>query len=210
MGADDTLPRGAVGAARAILDRVVSFARSRLPRKSEPPPEPSPASPEDPIRTRSMAHVLEDQGELDRALAIVEELCRAHPSDRDLVVWRDALFVRIAERAIRERATARLAGDQGPFVEIIAGTNGRGVVWRVDEAGLSKARALLGARGVLTLRVVRVIAHPDHSVESRQEDRRPLEASGWARLDVASSARLVVSVGLSEGERFVSVSHAAG
>jgi hypothetical protein len=110
---------------------------------------------------------------------------------------------------LRDRARARLDRG-GSFVEVLAEGAMRAIAWRIDDAGLARARALLGADGALTLRVVRVLAHPDHSVESRQEDRRPLEASGYAIIEGAARAKIVASVGLAQGERFVSVAHAAG
>lgn len=197
---------GALGAARAILGRVLGLARTALEPRSEPPRPPS--EPPEPIRTRSMVRLLEEQGHLERAIGILRELEQSE-DDPELSAWRARLERGLAESALRGRAGALLARE-GSFVEILREAGARAVVWRVDDAGLARARALLGASGALTLRVVRVLSHPDRSVESRQEDRRPLEASGWALLDVAPSAKIVASVGVAEAERFVSVAHAAG
>jgi hypothetical protein len=221
----DTLPparakteiKGPVGAARAILDRVVSIARNAIPpRKSEPPAsaprksDPPPVPGEDePIRTRSMARVLEEQGHYDRALAIVRDLAHARPHDVELTSWLEALEHRIADTALRELARARLAKDEDAFIEITAQGTLRGVAWRLDERGIDRARALLRGRGTPTLRVVTIIAHPDHSVETRQEDRLPIETSGYATLEVPKNAKLVVSIGLSESGRYASIAHAA-
>jgi hypothetical protein len=188
--------------ARGLLDRVVK-ARS----KTEPDPERDVEC--DPIRTRSMARLLEGQGHLDRAYAIVRELSERARGDEELARWRASLEARLDERIIREQAESRLARG-GVFVELTRAEHSRGIVWRVEEAGIARARALLGTEGALTLRVVRVRAHADHSVESRQEDRRPLETSGWARIEADKNARLIVSVGLCAGERFASIAHAAG
>lgn len=201
-----TIPPENRGLARTIFEKVVSVTRSALA-----PTEAPPAQLEgDPIRTRSMARLLEGQGHLDRALAIVRELHQEAKRDEELSKWRASLEARIDERSIRERAQARLGRDDAPFVEILDADSSRGIAWRVNEAGIARARALLGTEGSLTLRVVRVRAHPDHSVESRQEDRRPLETSGWARIEAAKSAKLIVSVGLCAGDRFVSIAHASG
>lgn len=197
---------GPLGAARAILGRVIGLARGALEPRSEPPPPP--AEPAEPIRTRSLARLLEEQGHLERAIAILRDLER-DDDDPELRAWRARLERETSESALRARARALLARE-GSFVEILGDAGARAVVWRVDEAGLARARALLGASGALTLRVVRVLSHPDRSVESRQEDRRPLEASGWALLDVGPSAKVVASVGVAAAERFVSVAHAAG
>lgn len=194
--------RGALSTARSLLGRVVGLARSALEKRSEPPPV---SAEDEPIRTRSLARLLEDQGHLERALSIVRELAAEAPSDEELARWAGHLERRIAERALRDRSAAAPVG-----VEIVAAAGVRGAVWSVDEAGLTRARALLGEHGELTLRVVRVVAHDDHRVESRQEDRRPLAPRGWALLDAPPRARLVVSVGLADGPRFVSIAHASG
>lgn len=192
--------RSPLRAARSLFGRVVGLARSALDKKSEAPP---PAEPE-PIRTRSLARLLEDQGHLGRALTIVRELSAEAPSDPELERWAAHLERRIAERALQARV-ARVRG-----VEITPTHGLRGVAWSVDEAGIDRGRALLGAEGALTLRVVRVLAHPDRRVESQQEDQPLTSTSGSTLLDAPPNARLIVSVGLSDSERFVSIAHAAG
>ena len=202
-------PPSAFSAARSLLGRVVGMARSALDRgaprstrRSEPPPDELAGAPDEPIRTRSLARLLEEQGHLERALAMVRELAAEHAGDEELARWAGQLQRRIAEKILRERP-ARIG------VEIVRAAGVPGVTWKIDEAGLGRARALLGAPGELTLRVVRIVVGPNHSVESRQEDRRPLEPSGWALLDAPAKARLVVSVGLADGARFVSIAHAS-
>lgn len=199
--------RGPLGAARAILGRVMDLARSALERRSEPPPPP-PSAPDEPIKTRSMARVLEEQGHLARALAIVRELAQ-RDADPELAEWRARLERKLALEELRERAHALLE-RRGAFVEVLAAEGARAVVWCVDDAGLARARALLGEDGALTLRIICVVAHPDYSVETRQEDRRPLEPTGYAILDAEPGAKVVASVGLAAGERFVSAAHGAG
>jgi len=196
--------RGALNTARSLLGRVVGLARSALERRSEPPPSPSEAPAEEPIRTRSLARLLEDQGHLERALSIVRQLAAESPDDDDLARWAAHLERRIAERTLSERSRAELTG-----VEIVPAGALRGAVWSIDDAGLARARALLGAEGELTLRVIRVLAHEDYRVETHQEDRRALESRGWALLDAPERARLIVSAGLSDGARFVSIAHAS-
>src|SRR5690606_29687861 len=122
----------------------------------------------------------------------------------ELARWVGQLERQIAERALQERSRAADAG-----VELVASAGQRGVVWKIDDGGLDRARALLGAPGELTLRVVRIVVGANHSVESQQEDRRPLPPSGWELLDAPAQARLVVAVGLTEGARFVSIAHAS-
>jgi hypothetical protein len=194
-------PPSALSSARSLLGKVVGMARSALDRRSEPPPAEA-AGPDEPIRTRSLARLLEDQGHLERALSMVRELAAESAGDEELARWAGHLERRVAESVLRARSP-RLG------VEIVVAAGLRGVLWKIDDAGLGRARALLGGQGELTLRVVRILRGADHSVESRQEDRRPLEPSGWALLDAPPKARLVVSVGLAEGARFVSIAHAS-
>jgi hypothetical protein len=203
-------PEGALGTARSLLERVVTIARTALPRRSEPPPPPAEQAPDEPIRTRSMARLLEEQGHFSRALAIVGDLAARSPGDAELRVWRAALEERLRTEELRALARARLDAVEGELVEVLAAHGARGVAWRVTEAGVARAAVLLASPGALTLRVIRVRAYDDRSVESRLEDRRPLERSGWARLDAPPGARLVVSVGLWDGERFASIAHGAG
>lgn len=199
--------RAALGTARSLLGRVVGLARSALERRNEPSAsisEPPPPPAREPIRTRSLARLLEEQGHLERALAIVRELAEKEPEDEELPRWASRLERRIAERALEARSAEASAG-----VEIVPAGSSRGVVWAVDDAGLARARALLGTQGELTLRIVQVLANEDYRVETRQQDRRLIQARGWALLDAPSHARLVIAVGLSEAARFVSIAHAS-
>jgi len=203
-------PARAFGAARALLGRVVSMARTALDRREEAPrAAAAPPSSSEPIATRTMAELLIRQGHLERARSILRELA-ADGGDAEVAALLADVEGRLADDALRDLAESRLRIAKEPFVALLDVPHGRGLVWRLDEADLGRGRALLGANGVLTLRVVQIVAHPDHSVESRREDRRPLEPAGWTRLDAPEGARLVASVGLSEGERFVSVLHTAG
>src|SRR5690606_26413543 len=120
--------RGPLGAARAILGRVMDLARSALERRSEPPPPP-PSAPDEPIKTRSMARVLEEQGHLARALAIVRELAQ-RDADPELAEWRARLERKLALEELRERAHALLE-RRGAFVEVLAAEGARAVVWCV-------------------------------------------------------------------------------
>lgn len=202
-------PGSGLGAARTLLGRVVSMARTALPRRSSTPPAPAPEeihSPE-PIATRTMAELLIEQGHFERAAAILRKL--ATTGDRAIGALLTEVENRLADDALRARATARLEAPGGSFVELLGVEHGRGVVWRSDEASLSRGRALLGAPGQLTLRVVQVVARDDLSVSTRWEDH-PVQPSGWRRIDAPATARLVVSLGLSEGAQFVSIRHTTG
>lgn len=197
-------PRGPLHAARALLGRVLGLARSAAEPRRETPSAPPPS--DEPIRTRSMARLLEQQGHLTRALPMVRELRAARPDDEELARWEERLTQTVAERALAEHA--RSETQAGSFVRFVLVEGRRGVVWHVDEPGVDRARALLGGDGALLLRVVRVLSLPDHSVETRQADR-PTEHRGWALLDAPLEARLVVAIGVGDGERFASIAHAS-
>jgi hypothetical protein len=179
-----------------------SLTQPLPPPPSEPPDALGPGEPE-PIRTRSMARLLEKQGHLARARSIVRDLQRAEPLDDELSRW--------AERLARAEVAAFFEPGAPARAVRVSSTRGqRQVAWRTEDADLEGARALLGEEGVLTLRVVRVLAHHDGAVERRVDDRRPVEPYGSAWLDAPERARVVVAIGVTEGERFVAVAHARG
>ena len=202
---------GAVGKARALFGRVVGIAKAAIEGRvtpSSPPPSALEADePEEPIATKTMAMVLIDQGHLDRARTILEELA-AEGDDPEV---REALAEvnrRRASEVLRPRAEALHAERPGTFVSIVRDDGIVGVVWRVDDEARRRGQALVEADGALTLRVVRVRARADRSVESLRDDHG-IEDAGWLALEGAEDARLVVSVGLAAEDRFASVSHAA-
>lgn len=209
-GATEPPPaKRAIGTARALFGRVVSMAKSALDRREETP-APAPTrddAPREPIATRTMAELLIQQGHLERARGILSELAARRDADPAVAELRAAVDAKLTERELRRVATTR--SGSGAFVEIVRAATGRGVVWRVDDPALDRGRALLGVPGALTLRVVEVVAHPDGGVESRRADHGPIEREGTWRLDTAPNAKLVVSVGVADAERFVSVLHAA-
>jgi len=197
---------GALETARALLGSVLGMAKSALDRRALPEAIAEP--PKEPIRTRTMARLLLQQGHEERALSILRELARTRPEDSGLSAEIADLERRIDERDLRERCTAMLEVRAGSFCAVVSAGALRAAVWRVDEAGHTRARTLLGSPGALTLRTISVVARSDYAVHSERSDRRPLEPSGWAHLDVDAGARVVVSVGLAEDDRFVSIAHA--
>ncbi len=208
--APEPVPRAStLGAARAMLGKVVGFARDALERRSTRPPPPAepPREPE-PIRTRTMAELLVSQGERARALAILEELAQDHPDDAALAARVVELEAQVSGERAKAQADARLADGGEGFIALCASGSSRAAAWAVDDRGLERARALLGADGVLTLRVVQVCARPDRTV-ARERDDRVVEARGVAALGSAPGARWVVSIGLAAGDGFVSIAHAA-
>jgi hypothetical protein len=80
--------------------------------------------------------------------------------------------------------------------------------WHVNDADTERARALLGHRGELALRIVTVRPDPARVVQSEVTEHGPLDASGrWTLLLSGPDANCVGAVGVRHGERFVSIVH---
>lgn len=195
--------RGMLGAARALLGRVVRkvLVRDDPVAAVAERRTPEPAVAREPIPTRTMAELLIDQGHLERAIGILRGL-----GDDDA----RARLRAVESRLIRERLQKVAGAHTDRGVAIYAERDSRAVGWAIDELGIRRARALLGTDGELTLRIVTVEADAAHAVSSRRVDRSPIERRGSQLLDAGPAARLVISVGLCSGDRFVSIAHAAG
>ncbi|MGE0788954.1 MAG: hypothetical protein AB7S26_24995 [Sandaracinaceae bacterium] len=194
------------GTARAMFGQLVGLAKGALQKRGSSPPPPPSA--DEPIRTRTMAELLIEQGETERGLSILQELEKDRPHDSDLRARTAEIEGQVRAQRAERRAKARLAAGGGPFVELFAEAATRAVAWTVDDHGLERARAVLGEAGTLTLRSVVVAAHKDRSVETRRTDR-PVSVKGAITLGAQADARWVVSVGLAAGERFASIAHVA-
>lgn len=78
--------------------------------------------------------------------------------------------------------------------------------WQVSELAIGRARSVLGPRGELAVRVITV--HADDTVKSRTDEHGPVAASGEWSLHLPSvDAHCVGSIGVRDGERFVSIAH---
>lgn len=87
-------------------------------------------------------------------------------------------------------------------------TGGLHLRWQVTDAGLARARAVLGAPGELAVRVVAVRTETGALVRTEITDHGPVAASGdWLAPLEPGAARYVSSIGLRHGERFVSIAH---
>jgi hypothetical protein len=176
-----------------------------------PPPAPPSPSVDEPIRTRTMARLLADQGYLARALAIYDVLERAHPSDAAL-----GAEIESAREAAKTRRrpthASEVEGEHDPDQEVAVVTvDARTLLvsWEVSEAGIARARAVLGSDGVLTARLVVVAPDPERLVRSETRQRQGIERLGeWLVDEMPEDARATASVGLCAGERFVSIAHA--
>jgi len=163
-----------------LLGKVISGIASK--RTDALPDEP--AREDEPIRTRTMAEILVDQGHLERAIGILREL------ESDDVLRR------------RLELQARLGVAAG--VELRREGDAVGVAWTLDEDAVARARLVLRGDGALALRVVRVAADGGTTIE----DAAAESSEGSASLAVSPTDVLIVSLGLRDGDRFVSIAHA--
>lgn len=163
-----------------LLNRVISgISGDRTEATAEPA-----AREDEPIRTRTMAEVLVTQGHLERAIGILREL------DGDEALRR------------RLELEARLGCTSG--VALRREGAAAGIAWTLDDEGVSRARLVLGSDGALAVRVVRV----DADGRTQTEDTTVDAAEGSHALEISTGDVVIVSVGLIEAGRFVSIAHA--
>lgn len=88
--------------------------------------------------------------------------------------------------------------------------NGLRLRWRVGEAGIARARAVLGTPGELALRVVAVRVDAAAVVRAEITDHGPVDRDGVLIAPAPSDAtRHITSIGLRNATRFVSIAHAS-
>ncbi|MCG8556410.1 MAG: hypothetical protein MJD61_14140 [Proteobacteria bacterium] len=81
--------------------------------------------------------------------------------------------------------------------------------WDVSPSGLTRAEAVLGATGELTLRLIAVAPDPSEVLRTDVTDQRPIERSGrWSTPALDPGSRGLAAVGLLAQGRFVAISHA--
>ena len=176
---------------KGLFSKVMNLARGVS--EEGPASEPAawePAAEEEPIRTKTMAGLLAEQGHLDHTEAIYREL-----GEKEQLAEIDA-----------RRALASGPGD----VALVHQKGLSAVAWQIDDTRLARARALLGEDGRPTLRLVRVTPDDETGARRDHEDQSASLPKGVATIETASGDRLVVSVGLIAGDRFVSIAHATG
>jgi len=179
-----------------------------------------------PIRTRTLARLLAEQGHAARALAIYEELIAANPGDLTLVQEARAVGAKPSDRDAAPtievvRAPAALYGSD-QITAAIVDANTLFVHWEVTEAGTARARSVAESAGrsagepatpdapALTLRIVVLRADSDGVVRSEAIERAAPPAGGETFVTgLPSDATLFAAVGVRRGERFVAITHAA-
>ncbi len=172
---------------------------------------------EEPIRTHSMARLLAVQGHRERALVIYEELLAKNSADAALA--REASALRNGHPltfapgelphphgSARETSLELLASDR--IACEARGDGAMSVRWSISEAGLARARTLLGSGGELAVRLVSIRPDPARVVRSEITEHGPIQRDGeWATSLGVGSARSFAAVGLRDAERFVSIVH---
>lgn len=184
------------------------------------------AAPEtSPIRTRTLARLLAEQGHAARALAIYDELVAANAGDLTLAQEAEVLRKQQGRRPPTPtiepvRAPAALYGrDQITASVVDPGT--LFVHWEVTEEGAARARAVAESAGKtagemppeveppVTLRIV--VLRPDGAGVVRSEviEHGPAPAGGETFVTgLPAEATLFAAVGIRRGERFVAITHA--
>jgi len=206
----------ALTTARSLINNLVQRVRTALPGSGPPPmpprpdrpspprsPTPTPV-PQEPILTQTMAGVLAAQGHDERALAIYDHLLHRSPQDRDLAT--------AAER-VRERL--RGAGETGSKrnVDQVVAVPVRGAIlvsWQVGPGAIARSRTVLGADGELSARLLVVTPDPAEGARTLLRELRPAKSEGeWLVDDIPPEGKITAAVGLTAGDRFVSVAHSA-
>lgn len=175
----------------------VSSPSEDAPTTTPPSPEAPAGAQDEPIRTRTLARLLAQQGHRRRAMAMLESLLAETPQDAELQAELEAL-----------RATPG-DGGEAEMVSLAVDEQTVWVSWRVSEQGIARARRLLGEAGPLAVRVS--ITAPDASTVVRTEARElsQVDASGeWTVGELPPRARATAAVGVVGQGRFVSIAHA--
>jgi hypothetical protein len=202
-------------------DEPVTAVGGAAPLPTPAWPEPPPPAREartqkfeqEPIRTRSMAQLLASQGHRERALAIYEELCAQNSEDGELRTEAERLRVGElpdAPALPRPSEHPHALPQRDDRIECSAGPGeGLRLRWAVTEDGRRRARAVLGDDGELAVRLVTIRPDPERVVRSEITEHGPVHPSGeWMADAVAGQVRAFATIGLRQGERFVSIAHA--
>jgi hypothetical protein len=171
---------------------------------------------EEPIRTHSMARLLAVQGHRERALAIYEELLAQNSADgelgREAAALRDGHALTFAPGELPlppEKPRRELPASEDRIACEARGEGTLAVRWSVSDAGLVRARLLLGAPGELAVRIVSIRPDPARVVRSDITEHGPISADGeWTTKLGTPGVRSFASVGLRDAHRFVSIVHA--
>ncbi|MFW5926342.1 MAG: hypothetical protein ACOCV4_09270, partial [Myxococcota bacterium] len=182
-------------------------AAPAAPAEAPPPSAPAapaearaPAAPaeEEPIRTKTLARLLAQQGHRRRALAMYQALREAHPEDASL-----------AEEMVALQGEAD--ADEAPpeeMVSVAVDEHTVWVSWHVSEMGLNRANRLLGSPGKLAVRLAVTAPDEERVVRTDAHELTDVDAEGeWIVRGLPEGARATASVGVLGQGRFVSIAH---
>jgi hypothetical protein len=222
------LPPPVVSALEVRPDvEVRSSPAAPVPAQPErPPPEPAaqaaPAATtrtfqEGPARTRSVARALAASGYTERAMQVYAELIAAAGDDSALAA--EAATVRRGDPAPAPLAAASVEVPRSRSKQLpptddrlsceAAPGGGYSLRWQISEAGVRRARAVLGSAGQLTARLISIERDPELVVCSSIVEHGPLPRTGeWHSPRLRPHHRCLAAVGLLAGTRFVAIVHA--
>lgn len=188
---------------RAAEELAAAEPARRRPAPSRRRPEYEPPADAEPIRTRTMARLLAKQGYYRRALAIYDQLLRGRPDDAELRVEADEVRSQAGEE------DAVIPEGEGEVVSLSVDASRVLVSWELDDVSVQRARRVLGAEGTLAARLVWVAPDATTLVRSDMRERRDVPSAGeWVIGELPEGARATASVGITDGERFISIAHA--
>jgi hypothetical protein len=194
--------------ARTLYDVATSRGAPERPAPPRPPvapvavkpaapaPASSPPPDDEPIRTRTLARLLAQQGHRQRAAAMYEALLEKQPDDDEL---------RTELAALRAGGAEETSPD---LISVAVDDHTVWVGWSVTSEGVDRARRLLGEPAPLAVRLAVTAPDPEALVRTQTRDLPDVELSGeWIVRDLPAGARATASVGALGAGRFISIAH---
>lgn len=161
---------------------------------------------DEPIKTRTLAELLLEQGHPERAAQILAAVAEEEPADAEVAELRHRAEAEASASRLEAAVRARYAAG-GTFIDVVTVDGRPALAFAIDDEGLARGRAVLGARGRPAVRRVVVSQADDGAVRSRSEDE-PLDARRGGRpLGCGPGERLVAAIGVVSGGRFAAVAH---
>lgn len=164
----------------------------------------------EPIRTRTFARLLADQGHPDRALALLQALADEGTEDAELR-WEIDRLRRLRENG-REPPTTPPPAPTLPPIALGRLEGGRVELrWTLTEAGATPGRHLAGPGASLTARLVAITPDMESVIANQVFEREVEDLVGSTRFEgIPARARLTAAIGWRARGRFVSVAHVRG
>jgi predicted Zn-dependent protease len=159
----------------------------------------------EPIKTRTMARVLLEQGHPRRALSILRKLVDEQPDNASL---RDEL--QQAEQALQKDSEEDHQEDadpeQGEIVFVPLQAQQAIVAWEISEQRIQKSAQWIG-HGKLTLQVVLVAPDKSALILSEVRKKTVTHQGAWWIESIPKDCQVTASIGIETQERFISLMH---